>query len=96
MILAVLGKQIRQLFSARAALEAGRDSRWLKDLWAMRSIYPADRLMEGARRHDLSWCRRAMARCAQTDLELKSVTGADARERLVSLVLELAAGGPAC
>ena len=62
----------------------------------MRSAYAADKLMEGARRHGLDWCRQAMRRCAETDLAMKSVSGADAKELLVSLVLELAAGGTAC
>jgi len=95
MLLAVLGRHLRQLYSARVALESGKGSRWVQELWSMRSSYPADRLLEAARRHDLPWCRRAMARCAQTDLAMKSVTGADARDRLISLVLELAAGVPA-
>ena len=94
MLLAVLGKHLRQLYSARVALESGKGSRWLMELWSMRSSYPADKLMEAARRHDLAWCRRAMARCAETDLAMKSVTGADAKDRLISLVLELAAGVP--
>ena len=47
-----------------------------------------------ARRAEL--CRQAMRRCAETDLAMKSVSGADAKELLVSLVLELAAGGTAC
>jgi len=92
MLLAVLGKHLRQLYSARVALESGQGSRWVQGLWSMRSAYPADKLMDAARRHDLAWCRRAMARCAETDLAMKSVTGADARDRLISLVLELAAG----
>ena len=96
MILAVLGKHFRQLYTARVALESGEGSRWLMDLWGMRSAYPADKLMEGARRHGLDWCRLAMRRCAETDLAMKSVSGADAKELLVSLVLELAAGGTAC
>ena len=96
MILAVLGKHLRQLYSARVALESGRSGKWVKELWSMRSVYPADRLMEAARRYDLAWCRHAMIRCAQTDLEMKSVTGADGRDRLVSLVLELASGGAPC
>ena len=96
MILAVLGKHFRQLYTARVALESGEGSRWLMELWGMRSAYPADKLMEGARRHGLDWCRQAMRRCAETDLAMKSVSGADAKELLVSLVLELAAGGTAC
>ncbi len=96
MILAVLGKHLRQLYSARVGLESGKDSKWVKELWSMRSLYPADKLMQAARRHDLAWCRRAMVRCAETDLEMKSVTGADGKERLLSLMLELAAGGAPC
>ena len=88
MILAVLGKHFRQLYTARVALESGEGSRWLMELWGMRSAYPADKLMEGARRHGLDWCRQSMRRCAETDLAMKSVSGADAKELLVSLVLE--------
>ena len=96
MILSVLGKHLRQLYSARVALESGKSSKWVKELWSMRSIYPADKLMAAARRHDLAWCRHAMIRCAETDLEMKSVTGADGKDRLVSLMLELTAGGAPC
>lgn len=96
MILAVLGKHLRQLYTARVALETGQSSRWLMELWGMRSSYPAEKLMEGARRHGLRWCKNAMARCAQTDLAMKSVSGADAQDLLLSLMLELSAGGTAC
>ena len=96
MILAVLGKHFRQLYTARVALESGEGSRWLMDLWSMRSAYPAEKLLEGARRHGLGWCKTAMRRCAETDLAMKSVSGADGKELLVSLVLELAAGGTSC
>lgn len=33
MILAVLGKHFRQLYTARVALESGEGSRWLMELW---------------------------------------------------------------
>ena len=36
MILAVLGKHFRQLYTARVALEARQSSRWLMELWGMR------------------------------------------------------------
>ncbi len=96
MILAVLGKHLRQLYSARIALETGKGSRWLMDLWGMRSTYPADKLMEAARRHGLDGCKHAMARCAETDLAMKSVAGADAKELLIALMLELSTGGSSC
>ena len=79
-----------------AALDNGKDKLWLMELWGMRSTYPADKLMDMARRHGLDWCRTAMRRCAETDLAMKSVAGADPNDLLVSLMLELAAGGRAC
>ena len=96
MILAVLGKHLRQLYTARLALELRRDSRWLMELWGMRSAYPAEKLMQAARAHGLSWCKRAMRRCAETDLAMKSVAGSDAGTLLTGLLLELAAEGVPC
>ncbi len=86
-IMGALGKQLRQLYSARLALDGRRDSAYVARLWGMR--YPADRLMVSARRFSLPWCRRAVVRCAQTDLAMKS-TGQDAKELLTTLLLELA------
>ena len=90
MILSVLGKQLRQLHTARLGLEAGKSSRYLVELWNMHP-YPAEKLMSAAGRFDERWCRRAVARAAQTDLAMKS-TGGDAGELLTSLLLELAHG----
>ena len=62
---------------------------YLMELWGMRSAYPAERLMQSARRFSLPWCRRAVLRCGQTDLAMKS-TGADGEELLIGLLMELA------
>lgn len=86
-IMGAFGKQMRQLYSARLALDGGKNAAWVSKLWGMR--YPADRLMVSARRFSLPWCRRAVIRCAQTDLAMKS-TGQDARELMTTLLLELA------
>ena len=88
-IMSALSKQMRQLYSARLALDHGRNSAYVAKLWGMR--FPADRLMGSARRFTLSWCRRAVIGCAQTDLVMKS-TGQDAKELLTTLLLELANG----
>ena len=88
-LLAILGKQLRQLYTARLALEQKKGSRYLVELWKMRSTYPAERLMQSARRFSLGWCRRAVIRCAQVDLAMKS-TGADGEELLTGLLMELA------
>ena len=52
--------------------------------------------MQSARRFSLPWCRRAVIRCGETDLAMKSVAGADGKDLLVSLLLELSAGGAPC
>lgn len=93
MILSVLGRQLRQLYTARLAIENGKSSKWLMELWGMRSPYPAEKLTRSARRFSLPWCRSAVIRCEEVDLALKS-TGADGQEALTELLLELA-GDPA-
>ena len=88
-LLAVLGRQLRQLYSARLAIEAKQGTAYLMEQWGMRSAYPAEKLMQSARRFSLSWCRRAVVRCGEADLAMKS-TGADAQDLLTGLLLELA------
>ena len=68
----------------------------LAELSAARFGYPAEKLMQAARAHGLSWCKRAMRRCAETDLAMKSVAGSDAGTLLTGLLLELAAEGVSC
>jgi DNA polymerase-3 subunit delta len=88
MILSVLGRQLRQLWSARLVMENRRGD--IAQLWEMRSSWQAQRLMNAARRFDLRWCRRAVVLCAETDLAMKS-TGLSSRELLTDLLLKLAA-----
>ena len=65
----------------------GKGASYVAQLWGMR--YPADRLVNAARRLPLPWCRQAVIRCAQTDLAMKS-TGQDPKELMTTLLLELA------
>lgn len=88
-LMSVLGRQVRQLYTARLAIESGKGSKWLMELWGMRSAYPADKLMQSARKFSLDWCRRAVLHCEKTDLAMKS-TGVDGQEALTGLLLELA------
>lgn len=88
-LLAVLGKQIRQLYSARLAIEHRKNTAYLMELWGMRNSYPAEKLLSAARRFSLNWCRWAVIRCGQVDLAMKS-TSADGEELLTALLLELA------
>lgn len=89
-LLAVLGKQLRQLYSARLALEHKKGTAYLMEQWGMRNSYPAEKLMNAARKFSLPWCRRAVIRCGEVDLAMKS-TGASGQELLVTFLMELAA-----
>lgn len=84
-----LGRQMRQIYSARLALEQKRGAAYVASLWGIKP-YSAEKLMKSARRFSLNWCRRAVVRCGQTDLALKS-TGQDGQTLLTTLLLELAA-----
>lgn len=88
-LLAVLGKQLRQLYTARLAIEHRKGVPYLMELWGMRSAYPAERLMQSARRFFPALVPPAVLRCGQTDLAMKS-TGADGEELLIGLLMELA------
>ncbi len=87
-ILAAICRQLRQVYSARLAYEEGRDERLIMDLWALRSSYPAARLIKTARRLTLEWCRNSVILCARCDLALKS-TGSDSQRELEILLAEL-------
>lgn len=88
-ILAVLGTQLRQMWSARLALEQKKGQEYLIGLWKLRSSWQARRLLDSARRFGLGWCRNAVALAAETDLAMKS-SGGDGEELLVDLLLKLA------
>jgi len=92
MILAVIGKELRRLHTARIAIDTGRDKGWLMEQWGMRSDYPAKLLLQSARRLSTEWCREAVLRCQQLDLRMKSITGSDASGELRQFLMELAQG----
>ena len=92
MILALIGKELRKLHTARIALDTGRDKFWLMERWNMRSDYPAKLLTENAKRVSRAWCARAVKRCYETDLRIKSVGGVDGADELKFLLMELAQG----
>ena len=90
-ILAAVGKELRRLYTARMALDGGKDRLWLKQLWNMSSDYPAKLLMQAARKVDHDWCRTAVLRCQQLDRRMKSEKGVDAVGELKLLLVRLGA-----
>lgn len=91
-ILAAVGKELRRLYTARMALDGGKDRLWLKQLWNMSSDYPAKLLMQAARKVDHEWCRTAVLRCQQLDRRMKSMSMADKQkeDELKLFLMELA------
>ena len=84
-----IGKYIKP-YTARMALDGGKDRFWLMDLWQMRSDYPAKLLLQAARRVDHEWCRRSLAACQLLDRRMKSEKNIDREGELVRFVMELA------
>ena len=92
MLLALMGKELRKLHTARIALDTGKDKFWLMERWNMRSDYPARLLLDNAGRVSRDWCARAVKRCYEVDLRNKSVGGVDGADELKLLLMELAQG----
>ncbi len=88
-ILAAVGRQLRQIWSARLALEARQGESYLVELWGMRGGWQARKLLQTARRYELAWCREAVRLVQEADLAMK-LGGRDGEEVLTELLLTLA------
>lgn len=91
LILGALGSQLRQLYTARLAVDSGKDAAWLMELWGMRSEYQARMLLRAARRVSAEWCADAVKMCRVVDLRMKSERGVDPNEELKLLLARLGA-----
>ena len=91
MMLAVLGKQMRQLYAARLALEKNLGTKYVMEVCSMKYDYIASKLLTAAKGFTLDQLRRAVELCAETDYRMKS-SGADPKELLKEAVLRIAAG----
>ena len=89
-ILAALGKELRRLYTARLALDGGKDRVWLKELWSMSSDYPAKLLLQAAKNVDHDWCRQAVKRSQTLDRRMKSQRNMDSEGELKLFLMELA------
>ena len=91
MILAALGSQLRRIYTARMAIDSGKDKYWLMELWEMKSDYPAKLLMNAAKRTTAGWCADAVKMCQVLDRRMKSEKGIDAVGELKLLLVRLGA-----
>lgn len=91
MILAALGSQLRRIYTARMAIDSGKDKYWLMELWEMKSDYPAKLLLTAAKRTTADWCADAVKMCQVLDRRMKSEKGIDAAGELKLLLVRLGA-----
>ena len=89
-ILSVISKELRKLYTARLALDSGKDKLWLMDLWGMRSDYPARLLLDAARKTTKEWCAESLKLCQKLDKRMKSEKGIDNEGELKLLLMQLA------
>ena len=89
-ILAAIGKELRRLYTARMALDSGKDRFWLKSLWNMSSDYPAKLLMQAAGKVSHQWCAAAVKKCQTLDRRMKSERNMDSEQELKLFLMELA------
>lgn len=91
-ILSALGRELRRLYTARLAIDGGKDRSWLMELWSMRSDYPARLLMDAARRVTTDWCREGVAMAQRLDRRLKSEKDIDGEAELKLFLAQLEQG----
>ncbi|MGM9618320.1 MAG: DNA polymerase III subunit delta [Oscillospiraceae bacterium] len=91
-LLSAIGRELRRLYSARLAIDGGKDRAWLMELWNMRSDYPARLLMDAARRVSTDWCREGVRMAQALDRRLKSEKGIDGEAELKLFLLRLEQG----
>ncbi len=91
-LLSLIGKELRKLYTARIALDGGKDRYWLMDIWGMRSDYPAKLLLSSARNFTREWCRDGIQMCQRLDMQMKSQAGFDSQGGLKLLLVRLAQG----
>lgn len=92
LILAALGSQLRRIYTARMAIDSGKDKYWLMELWGMKFDYPAEALLTAAKRTTAGWCADAVRQCQVLDRRMKSEKGMDAAGELKLLLVRLGAG----
>ena len=91
LILGMLGSQLRRIYTARMAVDSGKDKYWLMELWGYKSDYPVKLLLSAAKKTTLDWCADAVKQCQTLDRRMKSEKGIDSAGELKLLLVRLGA-----
>ena len=91
MLLAVLGGQMRRLYTARLAQDMGLGRKFVEEYSGVKFGFLIDKLMAAARGFSLARLSHAVELCCDTDYAMKS-SGVDNVALLTDAVLRIAAG----
>ena len=91
MLLAVLGAQMRKLYTAKLAILKDLGLKYIMEVCSMKSDYPARKLMNAARGFSLSQLKKAVELCAEADYKMKS-SSQDSKQLLVETMMRICAG----
>ncbi len=92
--LAMIGFQMRRLYTARVAIDRNLGRGFVMETHAIQSAYAADRLMESANGFSTREIKKAVELCAESDYLMKSSSQDDA-DILKTLLIKLALGDAA-
>lgn len=90
-ILAMIGFQMRRLYTAKVALEQGLGRDFVVKTYNIGFTYLADKLLTSARSFSLNQLKAAVELCAQADYSMKS-SSRDDEDILKELILRMAVG----
>ena len=90
MILAVLGNQMRQLYTASVAVQSGLGKDYLMKTCSIKYDFVASKLINSARKFNQAQLRRAVELCAETDYAMKS-SRTEPKELLKECIMRIAA-----
>lgn len=90
-MLALLGMQMRRLYTAKIASERELGAKFVMESCAVKYEFIASKLINAARGYTLPQLKRAVELCAEADYKMKS-SPADDTELLKEVVLRIAAG----
>jgi len=90
--LALIGNQMRNIYTAKVAESERRDRNYIMEVTGVRFDFLVRKLQDHAKRFSLERLERAVVLCAETDYLMKSST-IDDEELLKDLLVKLAFGG---
>lgn len=92
MLLATIGRQMRQLLIARVSIDNGLGKSYVEETAGIKFGFLVDKLMTSARKFTAEQLERAVSLCCEADYAMKS-TGGDDTAILKDVVLRIAAEG---